>query len=458
VRKGSIPMVLIVVVCLGIVAVASIFSTSSSARLDKKSELNQAAGIIAQAAVEEIIMKCSNGKAAALDGKRQTFPADVTAITVGVPPQDLQIAPVEVVTRVIEDKTKVTPGQQQAELEIRELVALVPGFFKKDNPNGVANLKGGLATAPINGVGSNVEMFYDVEWRKKMLTAPAGTFDPVLLLCINEAYRTKSGQTVTGLAFGESSLAGKAKAYYEKAVKAGGEAESDNNNNPRHDKVLDLFKKVPSLPYLPGPGGYDATNVKTLKHSPAELAAFKVDDPNSVYAKATEALADHMQSRINGCNGDFNYAIGGMLTGLGRGTPAKNDSDPGEETYRDQSEESGLTEYKEGLLTLSTKVKYTRGMASGEQQYTGHRLMRQMNLNKIMADVGKNTLAYLHGYYNLTRMDLVELGFMGTPQDETTVPTANGKTFGVMDERYSVYAGNIQVRNAQLASCLSAPK
>lgn len=487
VRKGSIPMVLIVIICLGIVAGAALFSTGNSARLDKKSELNQAAWIIAQAAVEETIVKASNGKAAALDGTRQTFPAEVTFATIGT--ADAKIAPVEVVTRVIEDKG-ATPNLE-AEKEIMQLAALVPGFFKKDNPGVAVNggltgatppaIRGDLANAEIGGggaptgVGTDVEMFYDITWRKKMLTAPAGTFDPILLKAIKEAIRLKADgatPTQTGEQFAESSLTNtEAKKYYNEAVKQGKVKENDNSNNPAHTPALAEFKKLPTLKYLglTGSGYSTFTDLSTTPmHLQGELDAWK-----TTYQVATEKLADHMQSRINGCNGDFNYAIGGMLTGLGRGAPAENDSEPGEESYRDSSEASGLTEYKEALLTVSTKVNFVRGTMSAEQQYTAHRIARQMNLNKIMGIVGKSTLAYLHGYYNLTRADLIYLGFMGNSNkpvgqpaktdaqllaDPLFVPAAQGGAFATMDERYNVMSGNLQVRNAQLANCLGAPK
>lgn len=460
VRKGSIPMVMIVVVCLGIVAGAAIFNTGTAARVDKMSELNQAAWIIAQAAVEETIVKCSNGTAAPLDGKRQTFPAEVTFATVGLP--EAKIEPVQLVARTIEDKNK-TPNAQ-AQKEIRELSALVPGFWKKPASLAPGTLKAGLDNPPISNKGNGVEMYYDIEWRKKMLSEAPGTFDPVLLKAIKYAIVDKNNPAnkVLGKDFGESNLEGEAKAYYDANVKNGGNAENDNNNNPAHPKVLDKFKALPVLAYM-GPFDDEAT-IATKKHSAGELAQFK-----TAFNEATEALADHMQSRINGCNGDFNYAIGGMLTGLGRGTPCANDSEAGEESYRDTSEASGLTEYKEGLLTISTKVRLTRGSMTAEQQFSAHRIMRQMNLNTIMAGVGQSMLGYLHGYYNLTREDLIELGFMGKPDpasvgklrdmsDDSALPSAQAGMFLVMNDRYNVFGGNTQVRNAQLANCLQAPK
>jgi hypothetical protein len=75
-------------------------------------------------------------------------------------------------------------------------------------------------------------MFYDLTWRKKMLTAPAGTFDPIILKAIKEAVRLKADgpvPTVTGEQFSEASLDHpKAKAYYEEAVKKGTVKENDN--------------------------------------------------------------------------------------------------------------------------------------------------------------------------------------------------------------------------------------
>ena len=38
-----------------------------------------------------------------------------------------------------------------------------------------------------------MDMTYDIQWRKKMLEAPAGTFDTVLLKPIEIAFATKDG-------------------------------------------------------------------------------------------------------------------------------------------------------------------------------------------------------------------------------------------------------------------------
>jgi len=481
VRKGSIPMVLIVVICLGIVAGAAIFNSGNAARQDKISELNQAAWIISQAAVEETIVKCSNSTAAPLDGKRQTFQPRVTALTVGLPDSALKIAPVELVARTLDDKTKKT--DQTAVDNIYALAALVPGFWKSTNPgmatNPAAIKHGSIDLADMSQSpavkakpGDGVELDYDITWRKKMFdiqAATPNTFDPVLLKAIKYAVVPKdpSKPKVTAQAFAESSLSGNggnesAQQYFNNNIKTAGNAESDNNNNPAHPKVLDLFKKVPTLPYL-GPFADEAT-ASTAAHDAGTLATF-----SKAYNDATVALADHMQSRINGCNGDFNYAIGGLLTGLGRGTPCANDSDAGEETYRKDSRDSGLTEYKEGLLTLSTKVHLTLGAINADQSYTAHRIMRQMNLNTIMAGVGQSMLGYLHGYFNLTRADMITLGFMGKLDpasitklrdinDDTALPSGSAEMFGEMNTRYNVYGGNTQVRNAALANCLATPK
>ena len=461
VRKGSIPMVLIVIVVLGIVAGAALFNSGNAARLDKKSELNQAAWIVAQAAVEEMIVKASNGKVAIPPNGSIGYLATVTAKTIGSP--DVTIDPVHMVKRVIEDTTK-TPDVA-AERAIRQLAALVPGYYKKSNPGfALLTLAGGapspLAKAAIDQTGNNVEMYYDIDWRNKMLSAAAGSYDPYILKALNTAYTLSDKTTVAGKDFNEASLTeAKAKDYYEKNIKAGGNAESDTGagTNPQHTGALALFKTLPTLSYLgPFTGAPAEATDPTKMHPTSDLDAFK-----KTYQDATAQLADHMQARINGCNGDFNYAIGGMLTGMGRGTPCANDSDAGEETYRKQSRDSGLTEYKEALLTLSTKVHINSGISGADQQYTAHRMIRDMNLNLISMQVAKTNLAYLHGYYNLTVQDLQYLGFLAKPQPGATAsaePTAQPANFGTMDDRYSVFSGNEQVRNAQLANCLSTPK
>jgi len=441
VRKGSIPMVLIVVCCLGILAITSIFMTGSSARIDKKSELSQAALAIAQAAVEEIIIKASNGKAAALDGKKVTYKASVTQQISGG--TQTEIAPVEVVTRVIQNPNQ---GNATAYEEMQELTALVPGFFKGDNA-GAANVRAAMNVngMPIKNKGANVEMWYDIEWRKKVL-ANAGPdyntqFDPELVKAAEIVYVRKNGEKVMGAAFNESNLQGEALAYYNQCIKNGGNAENDNNNNPAHDKALDKFKAIATLTKIP----------HDQQHDTGALQAFKTQ-----WDDAMAATAQHMQSRINGCNGDFNYAIGGMLTALGRGVPAANDSEPGEESYRDLSNDSGLTNYLEGMLTATTKVKFTQGSMSGEQSYTAHRMMRQMNLNTIMMQAGTSMIAYLHAYYNLTKKDLEFLKMATFAAGATPAPS--NAMFSKMDERYSVFQGNLQIRNAQLATCLGAPR
>jgi hypothetical protein len=62
-RKGNIPIVVGLVTCLGVFAYASIFMSSTGARMERRASLEQVAHTVATAAIEETLVKLQNGVA-----------------------------------------------------------------------------------------------------------------------------------------------------------------------------------------------------------------------------------------------------------------------------------------------------------------------------------------------------------------------------------------------------------
>jgi hypothetical protein len=436
VRKGSIPMVLIVVVCLGLFAATAIFMTQNQASLDKKSELNSAAWVIAQSAVEEILLRMQNSQVAPKDDARTTFDPIITKDAMkgldGLTFGDDKAPGVSVFKRKLE-----TAGvDPQKEKEFNELMMFLPGFLRtaavQKDPSRVLWAK----------KGGNQKIHFDPQWRKELITrANNGEYDK-RFAAIKQVKDAENFNPATD-------LEGHAKEYYDTFMNGNG-AESQTATGKAVAAAFDNLQPLTRLG--------DMTNGDHI--SSGELATFQTQ-----YNKCMEAIGDHMQARIDGCNGDFDYAIGAMMSSFARGAPNANDSDPGEETYREGARDSGQTKYLESLVTISTKVYLKRGTQSATQPYSAQRLIRSMNLQTVVEKLDASMLAYLHFAYNLTYKDMLELKhgskgalINGDPANLTAPPAPNNENLRtVLADRFSSNP-QPQIRNVQLATCLAEPK
>jgi hypothetical protein len=115
-RRGSIPLVLLVVVVLAIGAGASLFTSQSDARLRKRVELGALAQSFAKAGIEEVVAQIVNGttQVTVPQGGQGVVIESVPQVTTAfAEAQGIAVSPVTLMGRVVVPPTAADPADRQ---------------------------------------------------------------------------------------------------------------------------------------------------------------------------------------------------------------------------------------------------------------------------------------------------------------------------------------------------------
>lgn len=349
-RRGSIPLVLLVIVVLGIGAASSLFLTQGTGRLDKHSELNQNAWFYAQSAIEEVLVKITNNAADFAPDKRQAFEPHAARFMgqqVGV-----TVGNVEVMGRVID--APQDPAQNQ---KFEEILTAVPGF-----------------------AGSN----HDDDWRNAVRTGPFA----------NTNLGALEDPTGEGQEYGES-----------------GHQKYDNANDPVRQAFDQVYTH--EGPLRSGAAARQASFASlTEPFATADditdptLQAFAQD-----WDLAMNAVANRVKNRIDGCAGNPNYGVGAEIGALAFGAEVQADGHH-EEEVRNSAEKGGALSYRANLVTLTTEAQAEAAGMRSRQAVTVHRLVSRISMKDAMDKIRLATVGYLNHHYGLTLTDMAAMGWI----------------------------------------------
>lgn len=377
-RRGSIPLVLIVVLLLSIGAAASVFSTMGNARLDRRSSVNTTTKMLAQTAVEEVLVKITNNASDFIETKRYLYTPYATKFM--AKQQGFDVDQVAVLGRLIEK-----PNDTANHDTFLELMTMGPGFASPD-----------VRTAAYDEHGDTPDDTLD--WREE------GNLPEYL----------KSG-------FMDD-------LFHEMIIEMEGEGEHyhDNEWQSYQDRgrsgfqdgnaIRNAFWDLERLDEIE----WDDTNIHEKCHfSDCTVVA----DPDSAgpttqmrafmdqWDVAQDAVADRVSARIAGCAGNPNYGVGAMISAISLGGASDADSDA-EEEFRETAQDGGLLDYQTYLVTVEGTARADAGLMSGaEKSVVAHRLVARMNFKKAMDLLRDNLVPYLMVHYNLTPQDFVVLGW-----------------------------------------------
>jgi hypothetical protein len=363
-RRGSVPMAVGVVTCLGLIGGASIFMTSSQARLDKQTEAHQLAGSIAQAAIEEALVKISNNQAYFTAHQRNRV---VPAVTQALFTQTrAQIADVEIMSRPV-----TTPKNSKQLVKFLGVLRALPGFYYPENPP---------AGAPER---------HSTAWREDFSKKFEDAANPGARAFI-EAVRLPpvdlDGQVVE--------VDPETAEHYHKTITAESGTGQDGG---------DIYKAFRALPVLSSAGAdpfqLDPNGQGYLLHT-SELPAFK-----AAWNTCMEAVLARVNKRIGNCGGNPNYGVGAELGAFAAGK-AVNADGVAEEEIRESAQASGVLKYMASLVTLSTQVSVDMGGIKTCQPVTAQRIVQEVHLWLATTYLRRQLAGYLIHYYGLTLADL----------------------------------------------------
>lgn len=434
-RRGSVPVVLIVVILLGIGAAASLFSTMNDARMNSRAQLNVFAKMLAQSAVEEMLIKITNNSAdfglqnepgAPTEGIRYKFDPIATrffahAQADGMP--RFNVAPVEIMGRSIVDP------EDPAEYEhFKELVTAGPNFASNSRRTDVYGTDDAhwhyLDPATGNWNEALANGSQDMPENIKKMLDPAGP------------WKTSFSSLVKPIeGHGEEYLENEWEGTYKD--RTSGWQDGGNIRNG-----------FSSLPVLSDKWGWvdDRAGIKNYCHfSDCELEG----DPDAANPNGTmdnfiekwdetmDSVADRVADRIAGCAGNPNYGIGAMLSAIVLGGASDADS-TAEEEFRETAEAGGVTEYQAYLVSVYGKAYTASDMPLQVQKsITAHRIVSKMKLGEAMEGLRNTTIPYLISHYNFTPQDLVVLGW-ATPMEWAS---GNDLDTGPADENDHILIG-----------------
>ena len=405
---------LIVVILLGIGAAASLFSTLNDARMNTRAQLNVFAKMLAQSAVEEMLVKITNNAAdfgtqpdfdgdGTTDGPepgiRYTFDPVATRFFAysqaeGMP--RFNIAPVEVLGRSI-----VKPENAAKKQEFEELVTAGPNFAKnsiraaifggEDKDWHRFDSSGVWQTSPTGYMPTD----YKDEWTKmfdsaspwqdtfKSMVQPThGAGRTYLDTRWRDDYRTNTpANPAVRTAFDALEPLSEKWDWVDDRTKVNDECHfSDCTISGDRDYVY----------------GYANTGMKSF-----------MDD----WDDAMDAVADQVADRIAGCGGDPTYGIGAMMASIVLGNAAVDNSDA-EEDFRNTALEGGITDYQAYLVSVHGRAYSTDDMpVKVSKQVTAHRIVAKMKLGTAMDMLRTTAMPYVMIHYNLTPQDFQILGW-----------------------------------------------
>jgi hypothetical protein len=376
-RRGSIPLVMLVVMVLAVGAGASLFLSQSTARMEYRFGLKTQASALAQSAVEEVMVRLQNGSAGWDSEAQSRFvfdPKSTKQVAAILEQKGIKatVYPVQIMGRLAE-----APNNPADAADFERLMKIGPYF-------GSTHLYAKLAAIGQSDYRWSKGMKADAVFASKIQVGgeslPNWIDENLPEDLINNADYNVEYQ-------GIGSYMTKYGNYLDRNPGDFDEATGD--------EVAKSFEELTPLSEVTG---WENTPLDTPVHSAAELDGFAVQ-----WNKAMEAVGEHVQNRIDGCDGDKRYGLGALFSSFVLDGPADNNADE-EEAFVETSDEQ--LEYKSYLVSLATQVDIESAGVKTRQEYQAHRIASSMNATDAVSKLRDQTMLYLMYVYNLYPQDI----------------------------------------------------
>lgn len=488
VRRGSIPLVLLIVIVLGIGAGAAIFGTMGTARLDKRSGLNDFAKMLAQSSVEEILVKITNNNADYTENSRMEYTPFATKEMARL--MGFEVESVQVLGRLAE-----APANTAQADEFLALMTVGPGFASPDvreaafedsgsnsnssNSSNSTNSTNSSNSSNSTNSSSSGGVDPDLDWRSQpnlpsWMQAGTTEFDGVFYGLLSGEAGGSDGSDGgaprdpvqysmveardAGLEYHEGEWAN----YQDRDVSQFQDA-NRTVEGQRVPSVREAFWDLEPLPKLDWEN--DLFGVSHFSSDDVEFPSSEMQEFLDKWDVAMEAVARRVGERIEGCAGNPNYGVGAMISAIALGGSSDADS-TAEEEFRETSEEGGLLDYQAYLVTVQGEASTRVGTVSVRKAVTAHRIVSRMRFKVAMDMLRRATVPYLMVHYNLTPRDLMLLGWikeMTYQTSGTSTPDPGGDTLNQITVDKSLFTKlaeeypdnpNPRVVPFQAATCL----
>ena len=496
-RRGSIPLILLIVLVLGIGASASLFLTQGTQRVGKHEELTQKAWFYAQAAVEEVLVKLTN---VGVEGD-----PIANKVSLQVPATQFMGAQngVHVTNPYVHFRVLEAPEDPARMRDFLELQTAGPSYASE------------AVRTVANGGDANI-------WWQDYLKAnpPAYLASGALLELIDRPVY----QDLVGLDVPDVSTAdcpdngicvptGKGKDFVDTHwANYRADGSGDNADQAAAMEALQRLTPtywhnatapqpttdytVPETPYDGAPGWSNfaslpaqamdneqmrlALNTGIVPNASGNLSNF-LKDFNTVMVE----MADEVDDRFAGCGDDVAYAVGAYISGLRLGASPDNNQDE-EEEDTEAGRDSGALAYSSNLVTIQAQATayalnelqgtidpmnppVALGTLKTSQPVTAHRLVSKMSMDVPMKIVRDMEVIHLIHHYRLMPLDMAVLGWISvsqngtalTPQEIADLADWSSVTIAVsprihleLNDRWPD-AGKTKVVPFQAATCLS---
>ena len=399
-RKGSIPVVAGLVSVLGVLGVASVFMTNSSARVEKSATLNYMTQEMANAALEETLVKVQNGSATwdnNDDNVKLSFAPAATLLMYSAP--GVKISPVSVFARKIIDK-----GESNMRDRFYSQFAALPNFDANHDPQWESKVTGPLAKLGAVPQGVNI----DTATSQKMAQSWAGSVsDDALRTALNSITPLAAGRdhsndelapvlaAINGNTFGDNSSSTLSQAAPGAAKPAAPKAPS-NSNVPKPANAASADNGLNAIAQATGNNGCGAS-------TPAN--------------QAQQALAA-------GANGVGRTPPGGLGQAASDQQSAGNliaiDSNNNFVRLIDRlSKRGGVFKHQPYLLTVDAEVEASLGFGmTARRKATAQRVVGEYQYSEAVNFIFGRLVKYIAFTKNLTVNDLYAMGFI----TNTTAP------------------------------------
>ena len=366
-RRGSTPLVRLVVMVLAVGAGASLFLSQSTARMEHRFGLKTQAAALAQSAVEEVMVRLQNGSAG-WDSEEQTRfvfePKSTKAVAMQLPEGiNATIYPVQIMGRLAE-----APNNPADAADFANLMQLGPYFGSEALKAKMGGTIGRWSTEMKND-----PTFANISVGTESLQAYVDQNLP----------DTPGNVAYQGI---DDYLGQYGNEYWDRNP-----GDFDENTG---DEVAKAFEEITPLTE---DTTWTTASLDTPTHSTTELTAFA-----DQWEKAMEAVGEHVQNRIDGCDGDKRYGLGALFSSFVLDGPADNNADE-EEAFVETSDEQ--LEYKSYLVSLATQVEIESAGVKTRQEYQAHRLASSMDATVAVSKMRDQSMLYLMYTYNLTPQD-----------------------------------------------------
>lgn len=375
-RRGSIPLVMLVVMVLAVGAGASLFLSQNTARMEYRFGLKTQAAALAQSAVEEVMVRLQNGSAG-WDGEAQSrfvfIPKSTMAVADLLKEKGIEanVGPVQIMGRLAE-----APNNPADAADFNTLMKIGPYFGSEQLK---AKMGGSYGRWPT-------EMAADATFAAVQVGG-----DPLPAWIGENLPATVDGVDYQGIGDYVGKYGSAGKNYWDRTADDFPETNANHAGRP----VAKAFEEL--TPLTEDTTWATTFDLAAPTHTPAELTAFA-----DQWEKAMIAVGEHVQKRIDGCDGDKRYGLGALFSSFVLDGPADDNQDE-EEAFVETSDEQ--LEYKSYLVSLATTVDIESAGVKTRQEYQAHRLASSMDATKAASMMRDQTMLYLMYVFNVTPQD-----------------------------------------------------